>query len=108
METPRSLLGSWYRKEMWKNATSILKKVEKVLPVSSAYVLGSFTTKKRRPADVDFILLVNIRDKNPKSKWSVDFVIAPDNNYGHYVLTDAKKWMKQKYGTKNSSVLKLK
>ena len=93
---------------MWKNAQSILKKVKRILPVSSAYVLGSFTTKKRRPADVDFILLVNKQEKNPKSKWSIDFVISPDNKYGHFILEDAKKWMKQKYGTRKFAIIKLK
>ena len=104
---PKKLLGTKYRKEMWTNAEHILKKVERIIPISSAYVLGSFTTKKRRPADVDFILLVNTQEKKPTSKWSIDFVISPDNAYGQMVLADARRWMKQKYGTKKSAVIKI-
>ena len=93
---------------MWNNSQKILIKLEKNLPISSAYLLGSFTTKKKRPADVDFILLCQIKDKCKKSKWSIDLVLAPENDYGNFVLEDAKKWMKQKYGTKKSAVIKLK
>jgi len=28
---------------------------------------------------------------NPKSKWSVDMVIAPENKHGDFILEDAKK-----------------
>jgi hypothetical protein len=80
----------------------------KTLPISSAYLLGSFTTKKRRPADVDFILLLQLKENNQNSKWSVGLVFVPENKYGNFVLEDAKKWMKQKYGTKKSAVIKLK
>ena len=93
---------------MWVNAQKIIKEIEKALPVSAGYVMGSFTTKKKRPADVDFILLLQMKDNNQNSKWSVDLVLAPENKYGNYVLGDAKKWMKQKYGTKKSAVIKLK
>ena len=92
---------------MWDNSRKILLKLEKALPISSAYLLGSFTTKKKRPADVDFILLLKIKDNDKKSKWSVDLVLAPENKYGDFVLKDAKKWMKQKYGAKKSAVIKL-
>ena len=57
---PKKLLRSKYRKEMWRNSHKIIKKLEEIIPISEAYVLGSFTTKKRRPADVDFIVLLNI------------------------------------------------
>lgn len=50
---PKKLLQSKYRKEMWKHAQNIIKKLRKDLPISSVYLLGSFTTKKKRPADVD-------------------------------------------------------
>jgi predicted nucleotidyltransferase len=104
---PKELLNSKYRKEMWKNVSAILNKIEKKIPVASVHLLGSFTTKKTRPADVDFIVLVKTKaDKS--AKWSTDLVIAPDNEYGEDVLEDAKKWMKQKYGTKKSAVIKLK
>lgn len=104
---PKKLLSSEYRIEMWKNSQKIIKKLDKVLPISSAYLLGSFTTEKKRPADVDFIILLQMRDKS-KFNWSVDFVVAPAGEYGEYILEDAKKWMKQKYGMKQSVVIKLK
>lgn len=105
---PKKLLNSPYRKALWKNAQGMLKKFERVVPVKSAYVLGSFTTKKRRPADVDFILLVQTKAKSPKAHWPVDFVIAPANKCGAQVLEDAKKWMKQKYGARKSAVIRIK
>ena len=105
---PKNLLNTKYRKEMWKNSEKIIKKLEKIVPFSSAYLLGSFTTKKKRPADVDFIILLKMKDKNTKSKWSVDLVISPDNKYGETVVKDASRWMKQKYGAKKSAFIKLK
>ena len=104
---PKKLLNSPYRKQLWKNSQTFIRNIEKVIPVSSIYLLGSFTTKKKRPADVDIILLLKTK-KNIKENWSVDFVIAPDNEHGNYILEDARKWMKQKYGTKKSVVIKLK
>jgi len=104
---PKQLLSSAYRKELWKNSQEFIKKVERVIPISSIHLLGSFTTGKKRPADVDFILLLKTR-RNNKSKWSVDVVIAPDNSHGDFILEDARKWMKQKYGSKKSAVIKLK
>ena len=71
-----------------------MDKIEGILPVSSAYLMGSFTTKKKRPADVDFMVLLKTKEKNSKSQWSVDLVISPDNDYGNSVINDASKWMK--------------
>lgn len=85
-----------------------MEKIEKALPISSAYLLGSFTTAKKRPADVDFILLLKVRENTSEANWSVDLVIAPENKNGAAVLQDAKTWMKQKYGAKKSAVIKLK
>lgn len=104
---PKKLLNSPYRKELWQNSQEIIKEIEKVIPISSVHLLGSFTTKKKRPADVDLILLLKTK-KNAKTNWSVDMVIAPDNGHGNFVLEDACQWMKQKYGSKNSAVIKLK
>ena len=105
---PKKLINTEYRKEMWFNSKKILKKIEKQLPVSSAHLLGSFTTKKKRPADVDFIILLKTKEKNKKAKRSIDLVLVPDNDYGRIVLEDAEKWMKQKYGTKKSKIIKIK
>ena len=106
-DIPNSLINSKYRKELWNDSKKIIKKIDKMLPISSAYLLGSFASKKKRPADVDFIILLKTTD-NHKSKWSVDMVIAPENKHGNFILEDAKKWMKQKYGSKKYSVIKLK
>lgn len=104
---PKEFLKSKYRKEMWINAQRILRKFEKVIPIESAYLTGSFTTDKKRPADVDFIILLKIKDKKT-TKWSIDLVICPNNKYGNYVVEDAIKWMKQKYGSKKAIFIKLK
>lgn len=56
---------------------------------------------------MDFILLLKTK-KNSNSNWSVDMVIAPENDHGNFILADAKKWMKQKYGSKKSAMIKLK
>lgn len=104
---PKKLIGSPYRKELWKNSQEFIQKIKKVIPISTIHLLGSFTTKKKRPADVDFILLLKTK-KNNKSNWSVDVVLAPDNSHGNFILNDAHKWMKQKYGSKKSAVVRLK
>lgn len=94
---------------MWKHAQIVLKKLEKVLPVSSIYLLGSFATAKTRPQDIDVIILVKTNIKRKKREhWSVDFQIVPDNEYGEWMLEECKKWMKRKYGAKKSAVIKLK
>ncbi|HLD60718.1 MAG TPA: hypothetical protein VJA27_01115 [Patescibacteria group bacterium] len=107
-DIPKKLLSSRYRKEMWKNSNQIVKKIEKVLPISSVHLLGSFTTKKKRPADVDFILLLKTKDKKSNTSWSIDLVIAPNNKHGDFIVEDAKKWMKQKYGARKSTFIQLK
>ena len=104
---PRKLLGTAYRKETWIEANKLIKKIEKIIPISSLYLMGSFSTKKKRPADVDFMLLLKSKN-NLNKKWSIDFVIAPDNEHGKTIVEDAHKWMKQKYGTKNFDFLRLK
>ncbi|MBN1156347.1 hypothetical protein JXA85_01930 [Candidatus Woesearchaeota archaeon] len=81
--------------------------MERIIPISFAYLLGSFTTKKRRPVDVDLILLLKTKD-SAKARWSVDLVLAPENKHGEFILKDTSKWMNQKYGKKKSAVIKLK
>ena len=104
---PKKLLNSPYRKNLWENANKFIKKIEKILPISSIHLLGSFATNKKRPADVDFIVLLKTKEKND-AKWSLDLVISPDNNHGNLVLKDTKKWMRQKYGAKKSAFIKIK
>ena len=96
-QPPKKLLRSSYRKEAWKNTEKIVRKLKKVLPISEMHLMGSFTGRKSRPADVDFMVLVHT-PKNSKKNWSVDLVIAPDNKHGKEVLEDNKKWVKQRYG----------
>lgn len=83
---------------MWEHTKEIIEKIEKILPVTSIHILGSFTTKKSRPADVDFMVLCKTKENKKTDKWSIDLAIAPDNEYGAYVLEDADKWVKEKYG----------
>ena len=104
---PKKLTTTKYRKEMWKNVRAMLKKLEKTIPITEAYILGSFTTKKTRPADVDFILLLKT-SHGKKAKWSLDLVFAPDNEYGKFILEDADKWVKEKYGLNKSTMVRIK
>ena len=97
--------GMRNRRDMWENVKGIVSKIEKVLPISSMHLMGSFVSKKRRPADVDFIVMLQTPVKKKNAKWSVDLVIAPDNQHGKELLADNKKWMMQKYGAKKSEVV---
>lgn len=105
---PQKFFTSRYRKDMWENAKKIVKKVEGAIPVKRAYVMGSFSTRKKRPGDVDFIILLQVPEKDKKVKWCVDLVIAPDNKYGEYVLKDEDSWVKSRYGLKRSTMLRIK
>jgi len=107
-EIPKKLLNSKYRREMWEKSKSIIRVLKKVLPVSSVHLIGSFTTKKTRPADTDFIVYLKTKEKDKKSKWAVDLCIIPNNSYGNFVLSDAEKWVKRKYGAKKSTTVKVK
>lgn len=105
---PRKLFTSKYRKDMWRNVKKIVKKVDGAVPIKRAYVMGSFTTKKKRPGDVDFIILLQVPEKDNKVQWCVDLVIAPDNKYGEYVLKDEDSWVKSRYGLKRSTMVRIK
>lgn len=94
------------RRAMWKRAMRLISRLKKPLSIRAAYVMGSFTTRKKRPADVDFIVLVKIKEGKKRS-WPIDLVLAPDNKTGKRVLEDAKKWMEHKYGKKKSFVTKV-
>jgi len=103
---PKELLKSNYRKIMWKHAREIINEVKQVMPVSKAYVIGSFDTKKKRPGDIDFVIMLKTPTRN-KEKWAVDLVIMPDNAFGDKVKQDTFKWMKQKYGSKKHEIIEL-
>jgi len=105
---PKKLLKSPYRKEMWRNARRVVESLNKIVKVRRAYVMGSFTTKKKRPGDVDFIILLQVPESDKKSKWCTDLVIAPDNAYGQLVLEDEDSWVKERYGLKKSTMVRIK
>ncbi len=92
---------------MWRNVAPNVSKMLKALPVKEVHVFGSFSSKKRRPADCDFMVLFKVGDKAKNRKWSFDFVVVPDNKHGQFVFDDAKKWMKQKYGSKNFEITRI-
>ena len=107
LKEPKNLTKGKFRKIMWKNAAKALEKIGEVLPISSAYLVGSFSTKKQRPADVDCIILLKTKELE-NSKWSLDLVIAPENKFGQEVVEDTRKWMTEKYGQNKYEFIKLK
>ena len=90
------LLSNEERNILWNKSKEIIEKISHVISVEKITVLGSFTTSKQRPADVDFIILLTTKDKD--EKWSTDIVFAPNNEHGHFVIEDARLWMEEKYG----------
>ena len=104
---PKKLVNTKYRKTMWENYVKIIRLIHKDIPISSAYLVGSFASNKKRPSDVDLLLLMKTK-KQIREKWAVDLEIVPDNEFGEECLQDLEDWLKQKYGKKNSEVIKLK
>lgn len=98
-------LGTPYRRRVWEKSMEILEKVSSVIDIDGAVVLGSFTTEKERPADVDFIVMV--RTKDEEEDWSTDMQFVPNNAQGRSVVEDARRWMEEKYGEGNYEVLEL-
>ncbi|OGZ99250.1 MAG: hypothetical protein A3C07_03670 [Candidatus Sungbacteria bacterium RIFCSPHIGHO2_02_FULL_47_11] len=107
MKKPVKLIVSQYRKDMWREMVPNLKKMLKHLPVEEVYVIGSFSSKKQRPADIDFMVLFKTKEKQNNEKWSFDFVVAPNNKHGKFVLDDVERWMRQKYGKKNFEITRI-
>lgn len=105
-EIKQKFLRNKYRRIMWKNYKDLIKKIEKIIPISSAYLVGSFISGKKRPADVDLLLLMKTK-KNSKENWAIDLEIVPANKFGEEVLEDLKKWRKQKY-KKQGGILRIK
>jgi hypothetical protein len=103
-QPPKHLLQSKYRRELWEGVGPIIRRIEKALTISEMHLMGSFNSKKKRPSDIDFAVLLKT-PINKKRNWSVDLlVIAPDNKYGRAVLADNKKWVKQRYGKKSGHI----
>jgi predicted nucleotidyltransferase len=103
---PKKFLKTKYRQDMWKNYVKIIKLIEKDIPISSAYLVGSFASNKKRPSDVDLLVLMKTK-KQIREKFAIDLEIVPNNEFGEECLKDTEKWAKQKYG-KYSEVVKLK
>lgn len=115
---PEKLLASKYRRQMWQKAKRVIETVEKmleeILPVSSIYVLGGFTTGKKRPADVDVAVLVKSKERR-HAKWRFDVSIDPvdlsifrDNPLGNRILEETDRIVRRKYKLKNSTLIRLK
>ena len=104
----KEFLNSEFRSNQWRQAEKFLKLIEKALPIKSIYLVGSFTTKKKTPGDIDIIVYLETKEKLENSKWAIDFTISPDNAYGKKVLQETEEWVKRKYGIKKSLTIKLK
>ena len=105
---PKSLATSTRRQMLIKQAKVITDKIEKSLPISKAYLVGSFLAKKKKPYDIDIAILLKTPVKSEKENWSIDLVITPDNKYGQYVLRELKHWGKKKYGNSANQSIRLK
>ena len=105
---PKQMLNSKYRQEMWRQAQATIKKLEKVLPIASISMIGSFTTAKKKPQDIDVVILLKAKPKKKTEKWSLDFQLVPDNAYGEWLLDETAKWVRRKYGAGKSAVVKIK
>jgi hypothetical protein len=92
-------LNNEYRNLMWQKSKNLIEKISTVVDIEKVIVLGSFTTKKERPADVDFIVMIKTTDK--EDNWSTDVQFVPSTKFGDSTIIDAEKWMEEKYGKNN-------
>lgn len=99
-------LNTEYRIKMWEKSKELVEKISTVLDIEKIIVLGSFTTEKERPADVDFQILIKTRDT--EENWSTDIQFIPNNKFGEEIVEDAKKWVEEKYGFGNYEVFEIK
>lgn len=97
-------LNNEYRKHIWEKSKDLVLKISTVLEIEKIVILGSFTTEKERPADVDFIVMVKLATDED---WSTDIQFVPSNKFGNETITDAKEWMKEKYGQNNYQIFEL-
>lgn len=105
MQDIDKFINNDYRKQMWEKSLDLLQKISKVLEIEKVIVVGSFTTKKERPADVDFQVLIKVKDI--EENWSTDFQFVPNNQFGDEIVEDAKKWVAEKYGEGNFEFFEL-
>lgn len=95
-KAPRKLLSTRQRKDMWKDAVKLLNKLDKKINFSEIYLIGSFVSKKKRPADIDFCVVT--KGINNSSAYPIDIVIVPNCDKTEVYIKDIKKWMKKRYG----------
>jgi len=95
----KKFLDNEYRKFIWNRSKKLIDKISTVIDIDRVIVLGSFTTKKDRPADVDFIIMIKTKDND--DGWSTDIQFVPSTKFGQDIIIDAENWMKEKYGKDN-------
>jgi hypothetical protein len=95
-------LDNEYRKLIWDKSKQLIGKISTVIDIDKVVVLGSFTTKKERPADVDFIVMIKTKDSS--EDWSTDIQFVPSTKFGEKTIADAEKWMEEKYGKDNYQI----
>jgi len=95
-------LDNGYRKLIWDKSKQLIGKISTVIDIDKVVVLGSFTTKKERPADVDFIVMIKTKDSG--EDWSTDIQFVPSTKFGEETIADAGKWMEEKYGKDNYQI----
>ena len=105
-ELPEEMLESKNRKTMWKNATSLLRKLEKTLPIANIYICGSFLTKKKWPNDVDLIVLLQMKNAK-KERWSADIEFVSTPEQAQEILKAVEKYMEKRYGPENARIFEL-
>ena len=105
MKIPKKLLNTKQRKQMWKDGSRIVKRLDKILNFSEIYAIGSFFSHKKNPYDIDFTLVAKIKKDN--NAWPIDLVIVPEGEKTKKHIKFCEDWMNKKYG-KNAKVIKLK
>jgi hypothetical protein len=53
-------------------------------------------------ADVDFIVMIKTKDSG--EDWSTDIQFVPSTKFGEETITDAERWMEEKYGKDNYQI----
>lgn len=93
-DIPKKYLNTKDREDMWKEAKKILSKLEPDL--DEIYAVGSFTSDKKSPGDIDFCIVTKSKQKNPT--FPVDLLIVPQGEDAKEYLEFIEKYMKKKHG----------
>ena len=86
-------LDNEYRKLICDKSKQLIGKISTVIDIDKVVVLGSFTTKKERPADVDFIVMIKTKDSG--EDWSTDIQFVPSTNLAKKLLLMLKSGWKK-------------